>query len=51
MGTSKNGEFSKVGKKGFSKMLCRLCNEDDETLGHVWTCKKTRSEMSKDSKL
>ena len=32
-------------------MLCRVCNEDDETLGHVWTCKKTRSEMSNESKL
>ena len=42
---------SKEGKNGFSKMLCRVCNEEQETIGHVWTCKKAGSKMSGGSKV
>lgn len=42
------GNIGKVGKKGFLNWKCELCEEDDESLEHVWTCQIAREEIKKE---
>lgn len=38
------GNLSKEGCKGYRDNICRVCKEENETLGHIWECKKAREE-------
>ena len=44
------GNISKEGKKGFREMKCRVCDEEEETLNHVWTCRIAKEEMKEESR-
>lgn len=44
------GNLTKAGKKGERNWKCRKCKDSEESLVHVFTCKKIREKLSKESK-